>query len=65
MRATRSHGAQLVHHWPNGGERCIRIQGPVAGEGNTLSAAVIIPILAGHTQEHIEQILAIRRTHSR
>jgi hypothetical protein len=61
--ATRADIAELLRRVPGAWEQHVRIPAPDAPEGREFGAAGLIPMLADHAQEHIDQILAVRRAH--
>jgi hypothetical protein len=64
FRANRCHVVQLVGRIPDGWGRHMLIQWPRRPEAEPITVGDVIEMQAGHTLHHIEDIRAIRQTHS-
>ena len=64
FRAHRCHVVQLVGRIPDGWGRHMLIQWPRRPEAEPITVGDVIEMQADHTLHHIEDIRAIRQTHS-
>jgi hypothetical protein len=64
FRANRRHVVQLMERNPDGWERHMRIQWPHRAEEERISVGDVIEMQANHVAYHIDDIQAIRQTHS-